>query len=172
VVPIAVPALRERREDIPLLVAHFVQTLSAQDGLTPRTMAPEAVEALAALEWPGNVRELRNTIERLLILAAGPRIIAADIERLVGRRATEGGGLGSLTDCRTFEEFKHAAEQTFLLAKLREFDWNVSETARALDMPRSNLYKKIERYGLTREGGVSKVVVGGDSSAGEPDDDE
>ena len=60
-------------------------------------------------------------------------------------------GLGSLLECKTFEEFKHAAERAFLLAKLRELDWNVSETARALDMPRSNLYKKIERYSLTRE---------------------
>src|SRR3712207_6149540 len=84
VVPIVVPPLRERREDIPLLVAHFVQTLSAQEGLTPRTIAPEAVDALAALDWPGNVRELRNTIERLLILSSGPRIAAADVERLVG----------------------------------------------------------------------------------------
>jgi two-component system nitrogen regulation response regulator NtrX len=69
----------------------------------------------------------------------------------VGRRDPDQGGLGSLLDCKTFEEFKHAAERAFLLAKLRVYDWNVSETARALDMPRSNLYKKIERYGLTRE---------------------
>jgi two-component system nitrogen regulation response regulator NtrX len=151
VVPLSVPPLRERREDIPLLVAHFVNVLSEREGVTPRTVAPEAVQALAALDWPGNVRELRNTMERLLILAGGPRITAADVERLVGRRAGDGTSLGSLTELRTFEEFKHAAERAFLLAKLREFDWNVSETARALDMPRSNLYKKIERYGLTRE---------------------
>ena len=151
VVPINVPPLRERREDIPLLVAHFVNVLTRVDGMAPRTMAPEAVQRLAHLEWPGNVRELRNTIERLLILSSGPRITAEDVARLVGTRDTEQAGLGSLLDCKTFEEFKHAAERAFLLAKLREFDWNVSETARALDMPRSNLYKKIERYGLTRE---------------------
>ncbi|MFL5575458.1 MAG: sigma-54-dependent transcriptional regulator [Gemmatimonadaceae bacterium] len=151
VVPLAVPPLRERREDIPLLVAHFVNVLSEREGVTPRTVTPEAVQALSALDWPGNVRELRNTMERLLILASGPRITAGDVERLVGRRAGDGTSLGSLTELRTFEEFKHAAERAFLLAKLREFDWNVSETARALDMPRSNLYKKIERYALTRE---------------------
>ena len=83
--------------------------------------------------------------------SAGPRITGDDVERLVGKRDPEQAGLGSLLDCKTFEEFKHAAERAFLLAKLREFDWNVSETARALEMPRSNLYKKIERYGLTRE---------------------
>jgi two-component system nitrogen regulation response regulator NtrX len=153
VVPISVPPLRERREDIPLLIQHFLGLLAENEGVTPRSMAPEAVEALQALEWPGNVRELRNTIERLLILAGGPKIQAADVERLVGRRTAEDGtGIGSLASCATFEEFKQEAERAFLLAKLRAYDWNVSETARALDMPRSNLYKKIERYALTREG--------------------
>jgi len=151
VVPIHVPPLRERREDISLLVAHFVNLLTKREGVAPRSFAPEAVERLTHLDWPGNVRELRNTIERLLILAPGPRITGEDVARLVGKRDPEQAGLGSLLECKTFEEFKHAAERAFLLAKLRELDWNVSETARALDMPRSNLYKKIERYGLSRE---------------------
>jgi len=150
VVPINVPPLRERREDIPLLVVHFLNQLT-EEGVAPRAMASEATERLQQLDWPGNVRELRNTIERLLILSAGPRISGDDVTRLVGQRDPEQAGLGSLLECKTFEEFKHAAERAFLLAKLREFDWNVSETARALDMPRSNLYKKIERYRLTRE---------------------
>jgi two-component system nitrogen regulation response regulator NtrX len=172
VVPLAVPPLRERREDIPLLVAHFINVLSEREGVPPRTITPEAVKRLAALDWPGNVRELRNTVERLLILASGPRITEADVERLVGRRATDGASLGSLLDSKTFEEFKHNAEQAFLLAKLREFDWNVSETARALDMPRSNLYKKIERYGLTREGGATgpQRTPTGVRSVGDADD--
>jgi two-component system, NtrC family, nitrogen regulation response regulator NtrX len=152
VVPISVPPLRDRREDIPSLVSHFLQTIAARDGMAPRGISSDAVDALAALEWPGNVRELRNTIERLLILAPGPTITPTDVERLAGRRPTDDGtGIGSLATCATFEEFKAQAERAFLLAKLRAFDWNVSETARALAMPRSNLYKKIERYGLTRE---------------------
>jgi len=151
VVPLHVPPLRERREDIPLLIGHFLHVLTERDGMPPRAIAPEAVARLQGLDWPGNVRELRNTIERLLILAPGPRIGPEDVDRLVGRRDTEQIGLGGLLDCKTFEEFKQAAERAFLLGKLREFDWNVSETARALDMPRSNLYKKIERYALTRE---------------------
>ena len=90
------------------------------------------------------------------------------MERLVGRRATgTEGGLGSLLDVPTFEEFKHAAERAYLLAKLRTFDWNVSEAARALAMPRSNLYKKIERYGLSREGGAQPMP-----STPDADDDE
>jgi two-component system nitrogen regulation response regulator NtrX len=151
VVPLHVPPLRERREDIPLLVAHFVHLLSSREGVTPRSFEQPAIDLLARMDWPGNVRELRNTIERLLILGAGPRVTVQDVERLVGRKQAEPGGLGALAQCKTFEEFKDAAERAFLLVKLREYDWNVSETARALDMPRSNLYKKIERYALVRE---------------------
>jgi two-component system nitrogen regulation response regulator NtrX len=151
VVPLHVPPLRERREDIPLLVAHFVEQLTRGEGMPPRVLAPEAVSRLQQLDWPGNVRELRNTVERLLILSTGPRIATEDVDRLVGRRDADQAGMGSLLECKTFEDFKQAAERAFLLAKLREHDWNVSETARTLDMPRSNLYKKIERYALTRE---------------------
>ncbi len=159
VVPIHVPPLRERREDIPSLIGHFVTQLTTTGGLAPRAIPDEAVTRLQQRDWPGNVRELRNTIERLLILSSGPRVTADDVERLAGRRAdsTE-GGLGSLLDIPTFDDFKHAAERAYLLAKLRAFDWNVSETARALDMPRSNLYKKIERYALSREGGAGAPV--------------
>ena len=159
VVPVHVPPLRERREDIPLLIGHFVGQLTGAAGLAPRALGDDAVARLAQLDWPGNVRELRNTIERLLILASGPRVTAADVDRLVGRRADGGEpGLGSLLDVPTFEEFKHAAERAYLVAKLRAYDWNVSETSRGLDMPRSNLYKKIERYGLSREGGGTAIV--------------
>jgi two-component system nitrogen regulation response regulator NtrX len=151
VVPLHVPPLRERREDVPLLVRHFLGLLARQDGLPAKGIEDGALQRLQDLEWPGNVRELRNTVERLLILSSGPRITLADVERLVGRRAAEGGGMGTLGDIGTFDEFKQAAERAYLLAKLRQHDWNVSETARALDMPRSNVYKKIERYGLKRE---------------------
>jgi len=146
-----IPPLRERREDIPLLVRHFVAQLAEREGVPPKPFAEDAVQRLAQLDWPGNVRELRNTIERLLILSSGTRITADDVERMVGRRDADQPGLGALLECRTFDEFKDTAERAFLLAKLRQFDWNVSETARELDMPRSNLYKKIEKYGLTRE---------------------
>jgi len=150
VVPVVVPPLRERRDDIPLLIQHFLDQF-APARATARGMEQAAADRLAALEWPGNVRELRNTIERLLILSRGPQVTVADVERLVGARVTEGAALGGLESCRTFEEFKLAAERAFLLVKLREHDWNVAETARTLDMPRSNLYKKIERHALARE---------------------
>jgi len=129
----------------------FAPTLAAGEASPTRVFTPDALESLGSLDWPGNVRELRNTVERLLILASDSEISARDIDRLAGQRALDDAGLATLTQCRTFEEFKDAAERAFLLNKLREFDWNVSETARAVEMPRSNLYKKIERYSLSRE---------------------
>ena len=151
VVPIVVPPLRDRREDIPMLVQHFISRISTEGGVGAKAVEPAALERLQSLDWPGNIRELRNTVERLLILAAGPRITLGDVERLVGIRAGDAtGGFGALEQFTTFEEFKLAAERAFLAAKLRQFDWNVAETARVLDMPRSNLYKKIERHGLAR----------------------
>ena len=151
VVPIEVPPLRNRREDIPLLVEHFVARLVVGQGVARRRLSAGALERLRRHAWPGNVRELRNTVERLLILAAGETIQEADVVRLLGPAGAEEGLGGALLASGTFEEFKQGAERAFLLAKLREHDWNVSETARRLAMPRSNLYKKIERYGLLRD---------------------
>ena len=137
-----------------MLVQHFVQVLATEGSAPLKALEPAALERLSAHDWPGNIRELRNTVERLLILARGPRVTAEDVDRLVGARASEShAGLGGLEQYQTYEEFKLAAERAFLLVKLRQFDWNVAETARVLDMPRSNLYKKIERHGLAREQG-------------------
>jgi two-component system nitrogen regulation response regulator NtrX len=146
VVPIEVPPLRDRLEDIPALVEHFGQQLAAGAGVPGKKFAEEAVRRLQARPWPGNIRELRNAVERALILASGKVVGAADIDRLLP--PNDGPAAG---DAQTFEGFKQEAERGFLMQKLREHDWNVSETARALKMPRSNLYKKIERYGLNRE---------------------
>ena len=150
VVPIHVPSLRERREDVPMLVRHFVDRMSTKK-VAPKRFTAEAIFLLEAMEWPGNVRELRNTVERLLILTAGETIRSEEVGLLVGGTAG-GSGLGrELLAAETFGQFKEAAERAFILQKLRENDWNVSETARRIDMPRSNLYKKIERFGLVRE---------------------
>jgi two-component system, NtrC family, nitrogen regulation response regulator NtrX len=150
VVPIQVPPLRERREDIPMLVQHFVDGMTSER--TPaKRITPEAMLRLEGMEWPGNVRELRNTVERLMILTAGDTIRSEDIDLLVGGPAGGSGLGGELLAAETFGQFKEAAERAFILQKLRENDWNVSETARKIDMPRSNLYKKIERFGLVRE---------------------
>jgi two-component system nitrogen regulation response regulator NtrX len=175
VVPIDVPPLRARRGDVPQLIEHFVAQLGRSGGLAAKRFDPEAVKRLAAYDWPGNIRELKNAIERLLILAPGPVVTVDDVERVAGLGTGTGTGTGAGAGdgagsgagrattaadvagapwmrAATFEEFKQVAERTYILAKLKENDWNVSETARTLEMPRSNLYKKIERYGLAREG--------------------
>ena len=100
-------------------------------------------------QWPGNVRELRNAVERLLILSDGKTVSESDVQLLGTNRNSN---VTSFTACETYDEFKQAAERDFLTTKLEENAWNVSETARKLAMPRSNLYKKIEKYGLNRDG--------------------
>jgi two-component system, NtrC family, nitrogen regulation response regulator NtrX len=150
VVPIDVPPLRERTEDIPALVAFFAEQLASSAGVPGRKFADDAVRRLRSRSWPGNIRELRNAVERALILASGKVITAADIDHLLPGPVAVGGPAGE-SGSQTFETFKLEAEKNFLTQKLKEHDWNVSETARSLKMPRSNLYKKIERYGLTRE---------------------
>ena len=150
VVPIDVPPLRERAEDIPALVAFFAEQLASSAGVPGRKFADDAVRRLQSRVWPGNIRELRNAVERALILASGKMVSAADIDHLLPGAVAAGVPAGP-SGSQTFETFKQEAEKSFLAQKLREHDWNVSETARSLKMPRSNLYKKIERYGLSRE---------------------
>jgi two-component system nitrogen regulation response regulator NtrX len=132
-------------------VQHFVTQRAAQQGMAPRVVSDSALERLKRHSWPGNVRELRNTVERLMILANGEAVGESDVLRMVGAVSEETGLGDTLLQSATFEQFKQGAERAFLLAKLKEYDWNVSETARRLEMPRSNLYKKIERYSLTRD---------------------
>ena len=149
VVEIRVPPLRERLEDIAVLVPYFAEQVAASSGVPLRQFGEDALARLERRPWPGNVRELRNAVERLLILASGKVISAGDVERLLP--PVEEGQVPLAAQPHTFETFKQDAEKNFLVQKLREHDWNVSETARALKMPRSNLYKKMERYGLSRE---------------------
>ncbi len=149
VVPIEVPPLRARKDDIPQLVERFVSDLAVFGGLKSKPFTEAALAALQQRNWPGNVRELRNAVERLLILSSGPGVDVADVERLTGPAADT--SVGALVQCETFEEFKQEAERAFLMGKLEAHDWNVSKTARKLAMPRSNLYKKIEKYGLQRQ---------------------
>jgi two-component system nitrogen regulation response regulator NtrX len=151
VVPIHVPPLRERREDIPMLIRHFTELMASHEGVTPRRFDEGAIARMVELPWPGNVRELRNTVERLMILSAGDAVRAEDVDALASGGAAPSGGGGELLAAETFSDFKDKAERAFIVQRLRENDWNVAETARKIDMPRSNLYKKIEKYGLVRE---------------------
>ena len=141
VVPIEVPSLRDRVEDIPALVAHFAEQLGAGAGVPGRQFSDEAIARLQSRAWPGNIRELRNGIERALILAPGRVITGSDIDTLLPVPA----------GAPTLDLFKQDAEKSFLAQRLRENNWNISETARALKLPRSALYKKLQRYGINRE---------------------
>ena len=152
VVPIQMPPLRERRDDIPMLIQHFTDIMTRREGMSPRSFETAAIDRLQALPWPGNVRELRNTVERLLILSTGDSVQSQDVELLAAGRSAGSGVGGELLSTDNFADFKKGAERAYILQKLRENDWNVAETARRIDMPRSNLYKKIERYELVREG--------------------
>jgi two-component system nitrogen regulation response regulator NtrX len=151
VVPIRVPSLRERQEDIPMLVTHFSEGMVAREGSAPRVFSDAAMERLKTLTWPGNVRELRNTVERLLILTDGSEITSDDVDLLTISRARSVDPGRELLALDNFSTFKEEAERAYIVGKLRTNDWNVAETARRIEMPRSNLYKKIEKYGLVRE---------------------
>ncbi|MDE0731121.1 MAG: sigma-54 dependent transcriptional regulator [Longimicrobiales bacterium] len=151
VVPIRVPSLRERPEDIPMLVTHFSEGMVAREGSALRVFSDAAMERLKTLTWPGNVRELRNTVERLLILSDGSKITSDDVDSLTISRARSVDPGRELLALDNFSAFKEEAERAYIVGKLRANDWNVAETARRIEMPRSNLYKKIEKYGLVRE---------------------
>jgi two-component system nitrogen regulation response regulator NtrX len=169
VIPIVVPPLRERREDIPQLVQHFAKRTSEEHNLKPKRFDPRAMEALQRYRWRGNIRELRNTIERLMIMTAADLVRVEDLpaeirgQAAAGPAAAEVAGAppaaasappaGSTTTPPggTLREFKDAAERAYLVQKLRENNWNISKTAEVIDTPRSNLYKKLEQYGIKQE---------------------
>src|SRR6185503_991718 len=162
VIPILVPPLRDRREDIPALVQHFAKLMGEEHNLRPKRFDPRAMEALQRYRWRGNIRELRNTVERVMIMAPADLIRVEDLPAEIRGdspvrpmaaepAATAGPATSSTPAPGTLREFKEAAERAFLVEKLRENNWNISKTAEALDTPRSNLYKKLEQYGIKQE---------------------
>lgn len=160
VIPFMMPTLRERKEDIPLLAAHFLKESCATHAKKPRTLSAEAKEVLVAYPWPGNVRELKNLIERVIILTTevedGQVISAASLldhlkdeamsaqfgEESSEARMENAGGAKNLKDAR--QEF----EKEFIIRTLKEHDWNISRTAQVLGIERSHLHRKIKSYGI------------------------
>jgi two-component system nitrogen regulation response regulator NtrX len=149
VVPIRVPPLRERPEDVPVLVEHFVKQFCADNNFRPKRFAPAVMETFRRHPWRGNVRELKNTVERLLIMVEDDEIGPDDVAEVL-RQPKEGSGAVPATG-DSLKNFKESAERAFLVQKLRECKWNISATAAAIGTPRSNLYKKLEQYGITQE---------------------
>jgi two-component system, NtrC family, nitrogen regulation response regulator NtrX len=156
VIPIRVPPLRDRREDIPALVKHFVDLFSRENNRRPQRFTQSALEFMQKARWKGNVRELKNTVERLLIMTPGDAIDVDDLRDVVRVEtrpavpADAAGGNNSVAP-GTLREFKESAERKFLVEKLRENAWNISKTAEVIGTPRSNLYKKLEQYAITQE---------------------
>jgi two-component system nitrogen regulation response regulator NtrX len=163
VLPIRVPSLRERPDDVPLLVEHFVRQFCAENNFKAKTFLPAAMEALRRHAWRGNVRELRNAVERLLIMVEGDEIgpehladvlrrpASLPVEDAASTAGSSAGSGGAGAAPGTLRDFKEGAERAFLVQKLRENAWNISATAAAIGTPRSNLYKKLEAYGISQE---------------------
>src|SRR6266581_1510928 len=154
VIPFHVPPLRDRREDIPLLARHFMATLSAEYGRRPKEISRETLERLTAQLWPGNVRELRNVIERLVIMTPGDRIEARHLPPSppggaggAGEATAPGEGI-LLADFPSLAEARGDFEKRYIWKKYQECGGNMSRTADALQVERSNLYRKMKAYGL------------------------
>jgi two-component system nitrogen regulation response regulator NtrX len=146
VIPIFVPPLRDRQDDIPLLAEHFMALMASEYGRRPKRFAPEAAARMQHYPWPGNVRELRNMIERLMIMVPGDTITAQDLAFLgqneVGRAAEPVDTSLPLAEAR--EQF----ERDYILQALALQGGNISRTADALGVERSNLYKKMKAFGI------------------------
>jgi len=145
VIPIEVPPLRHRRDDIPALIEHFIGVFSAENGKRLKTMSAEALAYFLAYDWPGNVRELRNMVERLVIMTMGdvigPDALPAPLRPKEAVPGVEGP--------RSLKDARDGFERAYILAELRANDWNMTRTAERLGIERSHLYRKIKTYGIT-----------------------
>jgi two-component system nitrogen regulation response regulator NtrX len=148
VIPIYVPPLRDRAEDVPLLVEHFIADLALEYRRRPKSVTPSAMARLKAYRWPGNVRELRNVIERVVIMAPGEEITEGDLSFLSGdplsERPAEDAGSPALPLYTARDQF----ERDYILRELANQQGNISRTAEALGVERSNLYKKMRAFGI------------------------
>jgi DNA-binding NtrC family response regulator len=150
VIPLHIPPLKERIEDIPILVEHFANDIVARHKKPAIKFKEDAIKFLQSLSWSGNVRELRNVIERIIILVDKREISKDDMEFLFA------AGQSTIDDIiggsNSFQEFKEKAERAFILKQLKANNWNISKTAEILDIQRSHLYNKMKKYGIEKEG--------------------
>lgn len=150
VIPLHVPALRDRREDIPALIDHFLERFAAEAGRRPKTVDRQALERLVAYSWPGNVRELRNLSERLMIMAPGDVVMEADLPPRV-RGADAIAQVGN--DYASLKEARETFERLYIERRLGAAGGNVSQAARDLGIDRRHLYRKLQAYGIDPERG-------------------
>jgi two-component system nitrogen regulation response regulator NtrX len=154
VIPLEAPPLRSRPGDIPLLIRHFLQEFSREYGQKPKAIDDEALELFLRYPWPGNVRELRNIIERLIIMVPGPVLRRMDVPPPVSSARQEAASPAAETvhpnvpDGASLRDARAEFERAFITRKLREFSGNVSRTADAIGVERSNLHRKIRTLGI------------------------
>ncbi len=150
VIPFHVPALRDRRADIPRLATHFLEYFCSQESRESKVLDNEAMQVIKNYAWPGNVRELKNLIERLVIMSPGSTIALSQLPQSISYKhqstATGNGSINVIAN--TFRTAKEEFEKLFLLQKLEENDWNISRTAEVTEIERSNLHLKIKAYGI------------------------
>lgn len=149
VLPFHVPALRQRTGDIPVLVQYFLDFFCGKEGRAIKTVSPEAIEILTEYPWPGNVRELKNIIERLVIMT--PDLLITEKHLPISIRTTmkpPAGRPAFPSTEATYRIAKEEFEKEFILQKLEENDWNISRTAEAIEIERSNLHRKIKSFGI------------------------
>jgi two-component system nitrogen regulation response regulator NtrX len=144
VVPVRVPALRERLQDIRLLAEYFLEDFCARNNFKPKTIADDVYPVLESYAWPGNARELKNAIERMAILSNGERLTRDSVPVEI-RLQRDNAPRSSVQEARA------SAERDHIMRALEESSWNVSGAARALGMERTNLHKRIRALGITRE---------------------
>ncbi|MEO8547003.1 MAG: sigma-54 dependent transcriptional regulator [Sphingomicrobium sp.] len=153
VVPVKLPALRERREDIPELVNHFLARFAAERRIPTPSLSDEAMAALQAHEWPGNVRQLRNIIERTIILAPGDRVACIEVDLLPSEVLENQGSIGVNSATMTImgsplREARESFEREYLKIQIRRFSGNISRTASFIGMERSALHRKLKALGI------------------------
>jgi two-component system nitrogen regulation response regulator NtrX len=156
VIPISVPPLRRRVEDIPALLKHYFETFAREQGREPKKISEDALQILKHYSWPGNVRELRNLVERLSIMCRGGTVMIEDIPAEIldavaknpleteTETADPGGPAIPLPLSAGLKEAKNQFEREFIIHKLKENDWNISKTAQVLDIERAHLHRKIK----------------------------
>jgi len=152
VIPIHLPPLRERQEDIPHLVMWFLQGLSEREIVfSGKSFTDDAIEALKSLNWPGNIRELENAVERLMLLSTSSEITKNDVEQFVtGKRASKEQLSDIIDGTESFHIYKEEAEKLFIKKKLEKYNWNISATADAIDIQRSHMYNKLKKYDIEK----------------------
>lgn len=150
VILVHVPSLNERADDVPLLAEKFVKEICEDYGVPKKILTPKAIEELRTMNWQGNIRELRNVMERLVILA-DQKITDVEVRTFVTNTQAKDTPTDLFEQYDKFQDFKEHIEKLFIEHKLKKFAWNVSKTAEVLDIQRSHLYNKIEKYDLRRQ---------------------